>query len=78
MKILAIIKKELQSYFFSPVAYIVFSAFLLVMGYFFWVFLLSSQIASLTPILSNSAFILLIVSPILTMRLISEEKRKKE
>ncbi|MBQ2592150.1 MAG: ABC transporter permease subunit [Candidatus Riflebacteria bacterium] len=77
MKILAIIKKELQSYFFSPVAYIVFSAFLLVMGYFFWVFLLSSQIASLTPILSNSAFILLIVSPILTMRLISEEKKNK-
>ncbi len=77
MKILAIIKKELQSYFFSPVAYIVFSAFLLVMGYFFWVFLLSSQIASLTPILSNGAFILLIVSPILTMRLISEEKKNK-
>ncbi len=77
MKILAIIKKELQSYFFSPVAYIVFSAFLLVMGYFFWVFLLSSQIASLTPILSNSAFILLVVSPILTMRLISEEKKNK-
>lgn len=77
MKILAIIKKELQSYFCSPVAYIVFSAFLMILGYFFWVFILSSQIASLTPILSNSAFILLIASPVLTMRLISEEKKNK-
>ena len=77
MKILAIVKKELQSYFFSPVAYIVFSAFLLVLGYFFWVFILSSQIASLTPMLSNAAFVLLIASPVLTMRLISEEKKNK-
>ena len=77
MKILAIIKRELQSYFFSPVAYIVFSAFLLVVGYLFWVFLLSSSIASLEPMLYNAAFVLLIASPVLTMRLISEEKKNK-
>ena len=77
MKILAIIKKELQSYFFSPVAYIVFSAFLLVVGYLFWVFLLSSSIASLEPMLYNASFVLLIASPVLTMRLISEEKKNK-
>ena len=77
MKILAIIKRELQSYFFSPVAYIVFSAFLIVVGYLFWIFLLSSQIASLEPMLYNAAFVLLIASPVLTMRLISEEKKNK-
>ncbi len=77
MKILAILHKELQSYFFSPIAYIVFSAFLIIVGYLFWVFLLTSQIASLEPMLYNSAFVLLIASPVLTMRLISEEKKNK-
>ena len=77
MKVLAIIKKELQSYFFSPVAYIVFSSFLLVVGYLFWAILLSSRIASIEPMLYNAAFVLLIASPILTMRLVSEEKKNR-
>ena len=77
MKILAIMKKELQSYFFSPVAYIVFAAFLLIVGYLFWVILIASKAASLEPMLYNGAFLLLIASPVLTMRLVSEEKKNK-
>ncbi len=77
MKILAVMKRELQSYFFSPVAYIVFSAFLLIVGYLFWVVLISSSTASLQPMLYNASFILLLASPVLTMRLISEEKKNK-
>lgn len=77
MKILAVMKKELQSYFYSPVAYIVFSAFLLIVGYLFWVVLIASKAASLEPMLYNAAFVLLIASPVLTMRLISEEKKNK-
>jgi len=75
MKIFAIAKKELQTYFFSPVAYLVFASFLLVVGYLFWVVLVSSKLASLEPLLYNAAFVLLLVSPVLTMRLISEERR---
>jgi ABC-2 type transport system permease protein len=75
MKILAIFKKELQSYFYSPVAYIVFSAFLLVVGYLFYVVMASSMMASIEPILFNAGFILLLASPVLTMRLISEERK---
>lgn len=77
MKVLAIMKKELQSYFFSPVAYIVFSAFLLIIGYLFWVILIASKAATLEPMLYNAAFVLLIASPVLTMRLISEEKKSR-
>lgn len=77
MKILAIMKKELQSYFFSPVAYIVFSAFLLILGYLFWVLLIASRAASIEPMLYNAAFLLLIATPPFTMRLISEEKKNK-
>ncbi len=75
MKILAIMKKELQSFFYSPVAYIVFASFLMIVGYLFWVILISSSMASLEPMLYNAAFILLLASPVLTMRLVSEEKK---
>ncbi len=77
MKIWAIMKKELQSYFFSPIAYIVFSSFLLIVGYLFWVVLVGTKVASIQPLLYNAAFILLLASPVLTMRLISEEKKNK-
>ncbi|MDD2998849.1 MAG: ABC transporter permease [Erysipelotrichia bacterium] len=77
MKILAIMKKELQSFFYSPIAYIVFASFLMIVGYLFWVILVSSRMASLEPMLSNAAFILLLASPVLTMRLVSEEKKSK-
>ncbi|MFZ2956366.1 MAG: ABC transporter permease [Candidatus Ozemobacteraceae bacterium] len=75
MKILAIMKKELQTYFYSPVAYIVFASFLLITGYLFALVLINSKLATLEPMLANAAFILLLASPVLTMRLISEERR---
>jgi len=77
MKIFALMKKELQSFFFSPIAYIVFASFLMIVGYLFWVILVSSRVASLEPMLYNAAFILLLASPVLTMRLISEEKKSR-
>lgn len=77
MKTLAIMKKELQSYFYSPIAYIVFASFLLIVGYLFWVVLVSSKMATLQPLFYNAAFILLLISPVLTMRLISEERKSK-
>ncbi|NLI79373.1 MAG: ABC transporter permease subunit [Candidatus Riflebacteria bacterium] len=75
MKILAILRKELQTYFYSPAAYIVFGSFLLIVGYLFWIVLVSSKVANLEPLLYNAAFILLLASPVLTMRLVSEERR---
>lgn len=74
MKVLAIMKRELQSFFFSPIAYIVFAAFMTIVGYLFWIVLATSKMATLEPMLYNAAFILLLASPVLTMRLISEEK----
>ena len=77
MKVLAIMKKELQTFFYSPIAYIVFSSFLLIVGYLFWVVLVTSKAASIEPLLYNASFVLLLVSPVLTMRLISEERKSK-
>ena len=71
----AITRKELYSYLVSPVAYAVAAAFLLINGLVFY-FFISSPLAeaSLQPVLSSTVFILLLMTPILTMRLIAEER----
>ena len=71
----AITRKELYSYLVSPVAYAVAAAFLLINGLVFYYFISSPLAeASLQPILSSTVFILLLLTPILTMRLIAEER----
>ena len=71
----AITRKELYSYLVSPVAYAVAAAFLLINGLVFYFFISGSLAeASLQPVLSSTVFILLLMTPILTMRLIAEER----
>ncbi len=72
---LAICKKELGSYFNSPVAYIVVTVFLLISGYLFFnqVFLVGE--ATLRDYFGITPLIFIFFAPAVTMRLISEEKR---
>lgn len=75
---LAIAKRELVSYFTSPVAYVVTAAFLVIMGLLFGYVLaapLQYRVASLSPVLGSVPVILLLVAPALTMRLLAEEQR---
>lgn len=74
-KIPALFKRELISYFCSPIAYIVLVVFLVISGYFFWYILGVTMEASLRFTLSNMSIILLFISPAITMRLLAEEKR---
>ncbi len=70
-----IFKREMVGFFFSPIAYIVIAVFLLFSGYFFATLLALTQQASLTYSLANMQFILSILAPIITMKLLSEEVR---
>jgi ABC-2 type transport system permease protein len=72
---LTIAQKELNTYFASPVAYVVTAFFLLVMGYFFYLLLVLTSEASMRGVFGNMAVILLFVTPFLTMRLLAEEQR---
>lgn len=73
--IYVIAKKELKSYFSSAVAYVVFSMFLVLSGYFFSVILLVSKQASLEGALYNTTITLLFLIPLITMKLFAEERK---
>lgn len=70
-----ITSRELNSYFVSPVAYVVSAAFLLISGVLFSLILNSTMDASLRGTFSNITFILILIAPILTMKLLAEEQR---
>lgn len=72
---LIITQKELKSYFTSAIAYVVGAIFLALSGYFFSLILFYSKSTSLEPVMANMAFVLLFVLPLVSMRLIAEEKR---
>ncbi len=82
---LAVFNRELRAYFFSPTAYVVLTFFLLVNGYVFSLivsFLNDPRAGgSTTPLklfFGDTFFfwlVLLFITPVLTMRLISEELR---
>ncbi len=87
-------KKEIGAYFSSPIAYVVISGFLLLVGYFFyslvwWFNAQAMQMAQnpyyaqqininemvFSPLFHNMSIILILVAPLLTMRLLAEEKK---
>ncbi len=73
--ITAIIKKELKSYFNSPVAYIFITVFLILSSWiFFRTFFFNNQ-ASMRNFFSLMPFLFLFIIPAITMRLWSEEKK---
>ena len=74
---LAIYRRELQSYFFSPLGYVFMGSFLFVSGIFFAFGNIMSVSSSFGTMLSNVSFIFMLVVPILTMRLMSDERRTK-
>ncbi len=91
-----ICKKEIKTYFTSPIAYVVITVFLVLIGFFFysliwWFNSQSLQMAQnqyyyqqlninqmvYSPLFHNISIILLLMIPLLTMRLFSEEKKRQ-
>lgn len=73
----AIFKKELRSYFCSPIGYVFIAIFFFVAALFFAISNLLSGYADVSYVFSNMTMIFLFLTPILTMRLLSEEKNSK-
>lgn len=85
---LTIARKELRAYFSSPIAYVVMAAYLVFTGLLFIDslggpfreasmrgFFVGEAFAGLLGQTINSAFVLLLLGPVLTMRLLAEESK---
>jgi len=91
---LAIARREIESYFGSPIAYAVMFSFTLLVGYFFyslvmWFNAQAMQMAQnpyyaqqvninemvFSPLFHNISIVLIFVVPLMTMRLLAEEKK---
>jgi ABC-2 type transport system permease protein len=73
--IIPIFKKELRSYFNSAVAYVVIVVFLGIVGWFHSNNLFLINTASLRLMFDMTPWVLLLIVPAITMRLLSEEKK---
>ncbi|MBR6185076.1 MAG: ABC transporter permease subunit [Clostridia bacterium] len=72
----AIYRREMQSYFYTPAAYVFLGVFLALSSVFFGVTNLASRSGNLLSLLAQLSYLWMLLSPILTMRLIAGEKRQ--
>lgn len=67
--------RELNAYFFSPLAYIVLTIFLAISGFIFYLNLAIDQMADMRGWMAWMIFVLMFFCPFITMRLLAEEAR---
>jgi gliding-associated putative ABC transporter substrate-binding component GldG/gliding motility-associated ABC transporter permease protein GldF len=77
----ALLKKEITSFFASPIGYLVLAIFLIINGLFLWLFknefnILDYGFADLTSFFTLAPWVLIFLIPAVTMRSFSEEKRQ--
>jgi ABC-2 type transport system permease protein len=71
----ALLLKEEKAIFTSPIAYVVLSVFLVIMGYTFTLTLFVSHTPTLVHLFFQIYVLFLLTVPIITMRLVAEERR---
>lgn len=74
---LAIYKKELKSYFTSMTGYVFIAFFLCIIGIYYVAYNLVGSLANFEYVLSSASFLFVLLVPILTMRIMAEEKKQK-
>lgn len=73
---IAIFKREFKSYFSTPIGYIVLAAFYFFLGLYFMM-MYSAGSPQTEAIISEMLTVTIFIMPILTMRLMSEDRRQK-
>ena len=74
---LAIYKREMKAYFITPLGYVFLGVFLLVSGAVFCFSTLYEMTSDLTGYFSAMLFCFIILLPLLTMKLFTEEKKTR-
>ena len=73
----AIFRREMSAYFTSPIAYMFLAIFNFFAGLFFTLICLLNRNTDMSSVYSNMLFMLVFLFPVLTMRLLSEERKQK-
>lgn len=74
---LAIFKRELKAYFTTPIGYIVMAAYFFFLGMYFRLYYYYGSPDIQDIIIGSMSMVIVFTIPILTMRLMSDEKRQK-
>lgn len=74
---LAVYKKELRGYLTSMIGYVFVAFVLLILGIYFTAYNLQFASSDFGMTLNSVTFIFLIITPILTMKILAEEKKNK-
>jgi len=72
---LTLLSKETKAIYVSPIAYAVIAVYLLLMGYTFTATLFLNKTASLVHSFYQASMLFLLIIPVITMRLFTEERR---
>lgn len=73
----AIFKRDFRSYFTSPIGYAYVGAFVLVMNLYFYLANVASGYSDMSEVFSFMLVIMMFTTPVLTMRIFSEEFKQK-
>ena len=74
---LSIWKRELQGYFFTPVGYVFMGVFLTLSSVIFYLTIMQSRSSDLLSFIGTMSYLWMLLCPVLTMRLLAEEKSKR-
>ena len=74
---IAVWKREMQSYFYTPVGYVFMGVFLTLSSVIFFLQIMSQRSSDLLTFIGNMSYLWMLLCPVLTMRLLAEEKQKK-
>jgi ABC-2 type transport system permease protein len=73
----AIYRREMGAFFTSGLAYVFLAVYFLISGFFFYAGSIAYGTTSMSSLFSSMFLVIMILIPILTMRLLSEEKKQK-
>ncbi len=74
---LSIWKRELQGYFYTPVGYVFMGVFLMLSSVIFFLTIMQSRSSDLLSFIGTMSYLWMLLCPVLTMRLLAEEKQKR-
>lgn len=74
-KMITVMRRELSSYFLSPIAYVIMTVFAALYGVFFTGVFVTYGVANLQFSLSNVLLVFLFMAPLMTMRTLAEERK---